>query len=143
MIEIVLDTNVLTAALLKPEGIHAHTLLTILQNPHAFKIVVSSQIFDEYTDVLSREIITLRGLKPEADALLALIATSSLEVIPKSIDHLVYPDIKDKPFVEAAVYIDGLLITNNIRDYPFVGLRTLRAGEFLEMCETLPGLEVI
>jgi predicted nucleic acid-binding protein len=143
MIEIVLDTNVLAAALLKPEGTHSHALLTILQNSQAFKIAISSQIFDEYSDVLSREIITLRGLKPEADALLALIATSSLEVIPKSIDYLVYPDIKDKPFVEAAVYIDGLLITNNIRDYPFVGLRALRAGEFLEMCETLPGIKVV
>jgi predicted nucleic acid-binding protein len=143
MINIVLDTNVLVATLLRPDGVHAHALLTVMQNPHAFQIVVSSQIADEYADVLSREIITFRGLKPQADALLELVEACSQEVIPKAIAHLVYPDMKDKPFVEAAVYVDGLLITNNVRDFPFVGLRALRAGEFLDMCKGLPGVQVL
>ena len=46
-----------------------------------------------------------------------------------------YPDAKDKPFLEAAVYVGGVLITNNVRDYPFAGVRILQVGEFLRFLE--------
>ena len=131
MINVVLDTNVLVAALLAPDGEHAGVLMEVLSKPDAYGLVVSSQIVDEYRDVLSRSVITLRGLKPEADALLDLVRETAQEVVPKSIPHLVYPDVKDKPFLEAAVYVGGVLVTNNVRDFPFAGVRILRAGEFL------------
>jgi predicted nucleic acid-binding protein len=137
MIGVVLDTNVLVATLLKPQGTYAHALILILQNPQAFKLVVSSQILDEYRDVCSRSVITLRGLKPEADALLELITQQAEETVPKAIPALVYPDVKDKPFIEAAVYTSSILITNNIRDFPFAGIRILMAGEFLKFAATL------
>lgn len=131
MIDVVLDTNVLVAALISPEGEHAQALTYLVEHPEAFHLVVSSQIMDEYADVLGRSIITLRGLKPEADVLLEIISDIAEEVVPKAIPALVYPDNKDKPFLEAAVYVSGILITNNVRDYPFAGVRILRAGEFL------------
>ena len=135
MIGIVLDTNVLVAALLKPDGDHARALMEILERPDAFRLVASSQIVEEYRDVLGRSVITLRGLKPEADALLDLVCQVSEEVVPKAIPALVYPDAKDKPFLEAAVYAGGVLITNNVRDYPFAGVRILQVGEFLRFLE--------
>ena len=131
MIDVVLDTNVLVAALISPDGDHAAVLRVVVSRPDVFNLVVSSQIVDEYRDVLSRGIITLRGLKPEADELVALIEEIAEEVIPKSIPALVYPDDKDKPFLEAAVYANAVLVTNNTKDYPFAGVRILKAGEFL------------
>lgn len=136
MIDVVLDTNVLVAALLKPEGEHAGVLMEVLDKPGSFNLVVSSQIVDEYRDVLSRSVITLRGLAPEAGALLDLVCEMAQEVVPKSIPQLVYPDVKDKPFLEAAVYVGGVLVTNNVRDFPFAGVRILRAGEFLRFARS-------
>lgn len=135
MIEVVLDTNVLVATLLTPGGDHAAALMKVLENPEQFQIVVSSQIVDEYRDVLGRSVIALRGLKEEADALLDLILSVADEIIPKAIPALVYPDEKDKPFLEAAVYVNGLLISNNTKDYPFAGVRIMKAGDFLRFVE--------
>lgn len=135
MIDVVLDTNVLVAALLSPDGEHARALVRVVERPDAFCLVTSSQILDEYRDVLGRSIITLRGLKPEADALLALVEGVAMEVVPKAIPQLVYPDVKDKPFLEAAVYVRGVLVTNNVRDFPFAGVRILKAGEFLRFAD--------
>lgn len=137
MIDVVLDTNVLVATLLTPRGEHAKALRKVLANPDAFNLVVSSQIVDEYRDVLSRSIITLRGLKEEADALLGLIISAAEEVVPKAIPALVYPDEKDKPFLEAAIYVDGVLVSNNTKDYPFIGVRIMKAGEFLAFAESI------
>ena len=131
MIPVVLDTNVLVASLLRPDGDHARLLLYLMEHLQGYEIVVSPQIVDEYRDVLRRPFITLRGLADEAQALLGLVLSVAVEVVPRAIPQLVYPDVKDKPFLEAAVYAEGLLITNNIRDFPFTGVRILRAGEFL------------
>ena len=136
MIDVVLDTNVLVAALITPQGDHAKTLLAVLKNPMMFILVVSSQILDEYSDVCSRSVITLRGLKQEADALIALIESIAEEIVPKAIPALIYPDEKDKPFLEVAVYSSGILITNNTKDYPFEGVRILKADEFLRFIES-------
>ncbi len=137
MIDVVLDTNVLVAALLKPKGDHATALMQILKYPDQFNIVVSSQMIDEYRDVLSRSVITLRGLKEEAEALLSLILSIAEEIVPKAIPALVYPDEKDKPFLEAAVYVNGLLLSNNTNDYPFAGVRIMKAGEFLRFTKAM------
>ncbi|MDR0308659.1 MAG: putative toxin-antitoxin system toxin component, PIN family [Coriobacteriales bacterium] len=136
MINVVIDTNVLVATLLTPQGDHAKVLMTVLRNPMAFNLVVSSQIMDEYRDVCGRSVITLRGLKQEADALIALVESVAEEIVPKAIPELVYPDEKDKPFLEAAVYTSGILVSNNTKDYPFAGVRILKAGEFLSFTES-------
>lgn len=137
MIDVVLDTNVLVAALLAPSGDHAKVLTRMLKRPDAFNLVVSSQIVDEYRDVLSRSVITLRGLKEEANALLRVVISVAEEVVPKCIPALVYPDEKDKPFLEAVVYVNGILVSNNTKDYPFVGVRILKAGDFLRFVDSM------
>ena len=135
MVDIVLDTNVLVVALLKGDGPNRQTLRTVLENPSSFRICYSSQMMGEYEDVLSRPIITMRGLQDEARALLELLKSVGTEVVPKPVYALVYPDLDDRPFVEAAVYVNGALITNNLKDYPFAGLTALGPDEFIEWLE--------
>lgn len=132
MINVVFDTNVLVAALLKPDGLNSQAMGRVFHNLGGFGIVLSSQITDEYRDVLFRPEIGFRGLVEERELLLELIADTAQEVVPVSLGYLRYPDVKDKPFLEAAVYTDAILITNNIRDFPFLGVRIMRPGEFLE-----------
>lgn len=135
MINIVLDTNVLVASLINNTGLNSQVLSYVFHNLNNFNIVVSSQISDEYKDVLHRSEIGFRGLRNEADGLRELVRQEAVEVIPKSLDFLRYPDIKDKPFLEVAVYVDGILITNNIKDFPFLGVRIMQPGEFLQAVE--------
>ena len=137
-IDVVLDTNVLVAALLKPGGDHSSALERIFDNPQIFRLAISSQTFAEYEDVLGRSIISARGCGEEARALLELVKDAAVELVPKFIPALVYPDAKDKPFLELVDYCNGVLVTNNLRDFPFAGkFRILRAGEFLRYCKHL------
>ena len=60
--------------------------------------------------MLSRPFITARGLADEAEALLNLIREVGEEIVPKPVYAVVYPDRTDRPFREAAVYVDGCLL---------------------------------
>ena len=135
MIDIVLDTNVLMAALLKRGGPNRRVLRITIANPDIFRICYSSQMVAEYEDVLARPAITARGLQDEAAALLGLVKRIGCEVVPKPVYALIYPDLDDRPFLEAAVYVDGALITNNLRDFPFLGVTVLGPEEFLGWVE--------
>ena len=136
MIDVVLDTNVLMGALLKRSGPNRRVLREVVGNPGMFRICYSSQMMAEYEDVLSRPAITARGLQDEAAALLALVKRIGCEVVPKPVYALVYPDADDRPFLETAVYVDGALITNNLRDFPFLGVTILGPEEFLSWLDT-------
>ena len=70
MINIVLDTNVLMAALIKKDGANRVALRKMLDPGNVFRFCYSSQMIDEYTEALRRYPISLRGLTSEADALL-------------------------------------------------------------------------
>ena len=133
MHSIVLDTNVLVSSVLKPTGDYANALLFILKHLNFFEIVVSPPVCDEYKDVLLRLFISERGLCDVALGVLKLIEDVSTNVIPKPLDHLVYPDVGDKPFVELAAYTNAIVLTNNVQDFPFLDLKVLRAQEFLEL----------
>ena len=134
MIEVVLDTNVLLAALINPRGVNMRVLRTIVAQGSIFHVCYSSQMFAEYEDVLSRPVVTGRGLQPEARRLLSLVRSIGEEVVPKPVYALVYPDRKDRPFLEVAVYVDGVLLTNNLKDFPFLGVNVLAPEEFLAWC---------
>ncbi len=135
MINVVLDTNVIVASLLRQDGSNRRALRKVIARPDVFRICYSSLMIAEYEDVLTRPIITARGLAEEAGALLSLIRDVGDEIVPKPVYALVYPDRKDRPFLEAAVYVDGVLITNNTRDFPFAGVTVLAPEDFLTWCE--------
>lgn len=87
---------------------------------------------DEYEDVLARPVITSVGLSEDASELIELLRDFGSQVIPKFLPALVYPDHKDKPFLEAVVYVGGILITNNLKDFPFVGAKICAPQQFLD-----------
>lgn len=132
MVRVVLDTNVLVAALIKKGGPNRKVLSILFKNLGLFELCYSSQMMAEYEDVLSRPIVTGRGLGPNAERLLLLLQRTGSEVVPKSVPSVVYPDPDDRPFLEAAVHVDGILITNNMKHYPFLGVNVLGPEEFLE-----------
>ena len=136
MIDVVFDTNVLVGALLKADGPNRRAMRAVLASPDSFRICYSSQIMAEYDDVLGRPVITARGLQDEAAALLGLVKRVGAEVVPKPVYAVVYPDRDDRPFLEAAVYVGGALVTNNLKDYPFLGVTVLGPEEFLDWLET-------
>jgi predicted nucleic acid-binding protein len=103
----------------------------MLARPEELCICFSSIIMAEYADVLSRPLITGRGLQEEVAELLAIIKDAGEEIVPKPVYALIYPDRTDRPFLEAAVYVDGLLLTNNLRDFPFSGVTIMAPDEFL------------
>ena len=138
MINIVFDTNVLVASLLKQNGVNQQCLLSVFSNLDIFNVCFSSQIMDEYEDVLSRPIIRQADLSNEAKRLLDVFRDFGYEIVPKFLPAIVYPDIKDRPFLEACVYVDGVLITNNLKDFPFVGVNILAPEEFLEWKDMQP-----
>ena len=57
------------------------------------------------------------------------------EIGDRQLSLILYPDEKDRPFLEAAVYCEGLLLTNNLADYPFIGVTILAPEEFLAWWE--------
>ncbi len=135
MIPVVLDTNVLMASLLKGNGPNRAALAKVIDPRTPFTICYSSQIADEYAEVLSRPPIVSRGLAEEAEALFRLIMDIGEQIVPKYIPALVYPDVKDRPFLEATVYVEGVLLTNNLKDYPFLGVNVIGPETFLDWCE--------
>lgn len=131
MVSVAIDTNVLVASLLKPNGPNRDALRIVVGNLGSFELCYSSQMMAEYEDVLARPAVTGRGLGDEAARLLALLRRIGKEIVAKRVAGLVYPDPDDRPFLEAAAYVDGLLLTNNLKDYPFAGVTILAPGEFV------------
>ncbi|MDR1713442.1 MAG: putative toxin-antitoxin system toxin component, PIN family [Coriobacteriales bacterium] len=131
MLDVVIDTNVLVAALIRPDGPNAKVLERLFSSPNAFRICYSSAMMAEYEDVLTRPFMTMRGLGKEAGLLTELIEEVGDQIVPKPVYAAVYPDRDDRPFLEATVYTNGALITNNTKDSPFAGVTILTPQEFL------------
>jgi uncharacterized protein len=130
-LRLVVDTNIITSAALKPEGLQRTVLLLALTKPARF--YVSAPILEEYRAVLWRpEFHIARGLRQQF-----------LQVIEKTA-HLVAPvrylqvtiDPADNKFVECAdVASADYLTTGNIRHFPRYWKRTkiITSREFLEL----------
>lgn len=136
MVNVVVGANVLMASLLKPSGANRRVLRKIVDPATPLRICYSSQMVDEYRDVLHRFPISSRGLTNAADALLRLVLDLGDEIVPKFVPAIVYPDEKDRPFLEAAVYANAVLLTNNLKDFPFLGVTVIGPEDFLAWCES-------
>ena len=95
-LRLVIDTNVLVSAALKPGGVQRTTFLLAITKPA--RLYVSRPIPEEYADVLSRlELRVRRGLRPR---LLQLIKnTSHIAVRSRRLD--VCSDSDDISFLNA------------------------------------------
>lgn len=136
MIDVIVDTNVLVAALLKKGGANRAALRKVLDPRTPLQICCSSQMVSEYCDVLARRLIASRGLSSQAETLLSIVLDAGDEVVPKYLPAIVYPDEKDRPFLEAAVYVDGIILTNNTKDFPYLGVSVVGPEELLAWCES-------
>jgi putative PIN family toxin of toxin-antitoxin system len=113
-LKVVVDTNVLVSAFLKPDSKPAKILQLVLQGD--LEIVVNEQILHEYEDVLSRPKFDLPASK--VSTIVGLIRSRGMRA-PALAETFQLPDESDEPFLEAALATDAdALVTGNKRHFP-------------------------
>jgi putative PIN family toxin of toxin-antitoxin system len=113
-LRLVVDTNIVVSAALKPEGLQRTVLLFAITKPA--RLYVTEEIIAEYRDVLSRAELKIRkGLRQQ---LLQLIQNRAHSVKP-SRPLQVTGDPGDNKFLECADAARAdYLITGNQRHFP-------------------------
>ena len=130
-LRLVLDTNVVVSAALKPEGLERTTYLLAIAKPA--RLYVSHPILEEYADVLSRpELRISKGLRRQ---FLQLIKNHSHIVVPS---HRLGAacDQDDNRFIECADAARAdYLVTGNLRHFPRFWKMTkiITAREFIHL----------
>jgi uncharacterized protein len=113
-LRLVIDTNVVISAALKPEGLQRTTFLLAITKPA--RLYVSQPILEEYAEVLSRPEFKIRkGLRQQ---LLQLIKNRGNLVVP-SRRLEVSGDADDNRFLECAdAARPDSLVTGSLRHFP-------------------------
>ncbi len=113
-LRLVLDTNILVSAALKPDSLQRTTLLLAVSKPASF--YVSKPILEEYADVLARPELAIRkGLRLQ---FLQLIKNNSRLIAPNR-RLAVTSDPDDNIFIECADAARAdYLITGNQKHFP-------------------------
>jgi uncharacterized protein len=113
-LRLVLDTNILVSAALKPDSLQRTTLLLAITKPA--RLYVSQPILDEYAEVLARPELGIRkGVRLQ---ILQLIRNHSHLVVPSRTLN-VTSDPDDNIFLECADAARAdYLITGNQRHFP-------------------------
>lgn len=113
-LRLVIDTNIVVSAALKPDGLQRTVLLLAMSKPAS--IYVSNVILSEYREVLSRRELRIRkGLRQQ---LLQLIRNHSRSITPAR-SLLVTKDPDDNKFLECADAARAdYLIAGNPRHFP-------------------------
>jgi uncharacterized protein len=128
-LRLVIDTNVLVSAALKPDGLQRTIFLLAITKPA--RLYVSRPILEEYADVLSRPELGIRkGLRQQ---LLQLIKNHSHVVVPsRRLEVTSDPD--DNMFIECADAARAdYLITGNQKHFPpfWKSTKIITAREFI------------
>src|SRR5215475_9934245 len=130
-LRLVVDTNIVVSAALKPDGLQRTILLLLISKPA--RLYVSTAILTEYHAVLSRPEFQIRkGLRQQ---LLALLRNRA---------HLVNPvrriqvanDPEDDRFIECADAARAdYLVTGNVRHFPkfWKNAKIVTSREFLSL----------
>ena len=130
-LRLVLDTNLLVSAVLKPEGLPRTVLLLALTKPA--RLYVSDAILSEYGDVLSRPELDIRkGLRRQ---FLQIVENRARRISPARLP-LVTSDPDDNIFLECADAARAdYLVTGNPRHFPKFWKKTkvITAREFLTL----------
>ena len=113
-LRLVLDTNILVSAALKPDSLQRTTFLLAITKPA--RLYVSQPILDEYAEVLARPELGIRkGVRLQ---ILQLIRNHSHSVVPSRTLN-VASDADDNIFLECADAARAdYLITGNQRHFP-------------------------
>jgi uncharacterized protein len=130
-LRLVIDTNVVVSAALKPDGLQRTVVLLAITKPARWYI--SSAVFSEYRDVLSRPELQIRkGLRLQ---FLQLIEKRSYLVTPSRALQ-VAKDSADNMFLECADAARAdYLVTGNLRHFPRFWKQTkvITSREFLSI----------
>jgi len=133
---VVLDTNILISACLKPAGLEAR--VTAMAVAGSLEACVTAEVMAEYREVLTRE--KFRKWRDEAAALLDSITQSAARVIAGPPLHDA-TDEDDNRFLECAAASNAeFLITGNRRHYPAESGMTkiVNARMFFDFTGTTP-----
>jgi putative PIN family toxin of toxin-antitoxin system len=130
-LRLVLDTNIIVSAALKPDGLQRTVLLLSIARPA--RLYVSTPILSEYRNVLSRPELRIRkGLRQQ---LLQLLKTHARLVSP-SRQLQITPDPDDNIFLECADAASAdYLVTGNQRHFPKFWKKTkiITSREFITL----------
>ncbi len=134
MLRIVIDTNVVVSALLKPQSNPALILSLFIQGD--CKVCLSKEIFTEYEEVLARD--KFKGLdETEVKKLLSIFKRRALWVAPKVLIYDAAKEPADNAFLECALEAKAdFLITGNIHHFPvkeFHHTQIVTPSEFLNL----------
>jgi uncharacterized protein len=130
-LRLVIDTNVLVSAAIKPTGLQRTVLLLAMTKPA--RLYVSRPIMEEYTDVLARPELKIR--KGFRQQLVQLIKNHSYVVVPtRRLEVTGDPD--DNIFLECADAARAdYLVAGNQRHFPRFWKKTkiITAREFISL----------
>jgi uncharacterized protein len=130
-VRIVIDTNIVVSAALKPEGLQRTILLIAVTKPA--RLYISDAILEEYREVLSRPELQIRkGLRQQ---LLKLIRSHAHLVVPRHLIE-VTKDPDDNKFLECAdAGRADYLITGNQRHFPkfWKNTKVISSREFISI----------
>lgn len=130
-LRLVLDTNVVVSAVLKPKGLERTVVLLALTKPARW--YVSDPITKEYADVLARPELNIRkGLRLR---FLQLIRNHAHVIVPARLPQLTL-DAADNIFLECADAARAdYLVTGNQRHFPKFWKKTkiINSREFLSV----------
>lgn len=136
MRRLVIDTNVLVAALTQPAGFCGRVLDLVADG--AVDVCVDNRILTEYADVLSR-----RKFRLPADMIqttLDFFRQAGIPIVARPL-NVALPDPDDLPFLEVAASGHAILVTGNRRHFPKAAtgpVRVLNAAECLEILRARP-----
>jgi putative PIN family toxin of toxin-antitoxin system len=139
-VRVVLDTNVLLSACLKPAGLEAQVVEMAISG--AVEACVTSAVLDEYADVLRRD--KFRAYRDRAEAILAAIEACTVRVVPLESSTAAL-DEDDNRFLECAAAAGSeYLITGNLRHYPaqWGTAKIVNSRAFLDAITSPPGAPV-
>ena len=126
-LRLVVDTNVVVSAAVKPLGLQRAVLVLAVTKPA--RLYVSDPILEEYAEVLGRSLLRIRkGIRMR---ILQMIRNRSFPVAPQR--HLdVASDPGDNIFLECAEAARAdYLVTGNLRHFP----RFWRTTKVISPCE--------
>jgi uncharacterized protein len=130
-LRLVVDTNIVVSAALKPDGLQRTVLLLAITKPA--RLYISKEIFTEYREVLARPELRIRkGLQRQ---LLDLLAKRAYFVTP-GWTLQVTGDPQDNMFLECADAARAdYLVTGNVRHFPRFWKKTkvITSCEFLSL----------
>jgi putative PIN family toxin of toxin-antitoxin system len=130
-LRLVIDTNIVVSAVLKPDGLQRTVFLLAITKPAT--LYVSPDILAEYREVLSRPSLKIR--KGARQQFLQIIKNRSRSITPTRPLH-VTKDADDNIFLECADAARAdYLVTGNARHFPKFWKKTKVIGsrEFIDL----------